>query len=188
MRRDQPELTAGALRLRAFADSDAIRVRELAGDPRVAATTLNIPHPYPERAAERFIADMNAGWWTGRNAVFAVIHPDDGLIGCCGLTIDADHRRAELGYWIGAAWWNRGYATAASRTLVAFAFAHLGLIRVFAAHFTGNPASGRVMAKVGMRFEGILRGHVCDRFSTQQDIACFGILRSDVTKDHTVSP
>ena len=178
MQHDQPELTAGDLRLRAFTDSDAVRVRELAGDLRVAATTLNIPHPYPEHAAERFIADMNAGWWTGRNAVFAVIHPDDGLIGCCGLTIDAEHRRAELGYWIGADWWNHGHATAAARCLVAFA--HLGLLRVFAYHFTGNPASGRVLAKAGLRFEGNLRGHVCKKNDVQHDIAFYGILRTDL--------
>jgi RimJ/RimL family protein N-acetyltransferase len=182
VRRDQPELTAGGLRLRAFADSDAGRIRQLAGDPRVAATTLNIPHPYPEHAAERFIADMNAGWWTGRNAVFAVLHPDDALIGCCGLTIDPEHRRAELGYWIGPDWWNRGHATAAARTLVAFAFAHLGMTRVFAYHFTENPASGRVLAKVGLRCEGVLRGHVCHWSGVQHDIAYYGILRSDLAE------
>jgi RimJ/RimL family protein N-acetyltransferase len=52
-------------------------------------------------------------------------------------------------------YWGRGYATEAARAIVDFAFGELGLNRVFAYHFTSNPASGRVLQNIGMRLEGL---------------------------------
>ena len=70
-----------------------------------------------------------------------------------------DDRRAELGYWIGVPWWNRGYATEAGRALLDFGFGTLGLHRIMAHHMMRNPASGRVMQKLGMTRDPREPGH-----------------------------
>ena len=84
----------------------------------------------------------------------------------------------EIGYWVGLPYWNRGYATEASAALLDFGFDVLGLNRILARHITRNPASGRVMQKVGMEFEGISRQHFLAR-GQFEDVACYAILSSD---------
>jgi RimJ/RimL family protein N-acetyltransferase len=74
--------------------------------------------------------------------------------------------------------WNRGYATEASAALIAYGFDELGLNRVLARHITRNPASGRVMSKLGMRPEGVMREHIM-KGDEPEDIAIYAILRSD---------
>ncbi|MFC3928130.1 GNAT family N-acetyltransferase [Streptococcus caprae] len=64
---------------------------------------------------------------------------------------------AELGYCIGQQWWNKGYVTEAGKALLDFGFQQLGLNRIEAIHDVRNPASGRVMEKLGMSYEGTMR-------------------------------
>jgi RimJ/RimL family protein N-acetyltransferase len=71
--------------------------------------------------------------------------------------INREHRRAELGYWIAFDRWNQGYATESNQRLIDFGFEVLGLHRIEARHFLRNPASGRVMQKLGMQHEGVER-------------------------------
>jgi [ribosomal protein S5]-alanine N-acetyltransferase len=151
-------------------------VERLVGDPLVAATTLNIPHPYPPGAAEAWIGSHGQD----ENAFeFALERRDDGaLLGAIALRVVPEHARAEIGYWVGVPYWNNGYATEATRALIAYAFDELGLNRVYAFHFPGNPASGRVMEKAGMRFEGELREHH-RKGEGYRSSRVYGIIRSD---------
>ncbi len=174
----QPVLETERLRLRPFCLDDAPRVRDLAGDPAIARTTLHIPHPYPEGAAERWIATHASTYYGGGGATFAVCLKDGALIGCAGLGATPAHRRAELGYWIGVAWWNQGYCTEAARAVIAFGFREMGLHKIASRHFASNPASGRVMEKAGMAREGLLRGHFC-KDGAMQDSVEFGTLNPD---------
>ena len=167
------------LRLRPFTLADAPDVARLAGDALVAETTLNIPHPYPPGAAEAWIGAHRAEWERGTALNLALERRDDGaLVGAIGLGVEREHARAEIGYWIGVPYWGSGYATEATRALIAYAFDELGLNRVYAYHVTGNPASGRVMQKAGMQLEGELREHLRkgDEF---RDSRLYGIIRSD---------
>jgi RimJ/RimL family protein N-acetyltransferase len=175
---EQPTLVTPRLRLRPFLQSDASVVQKLAGSRAVAEMTLLIPHPYPDGAAEQWIQQHEEDWNKQRNASFAVTLASGELCGAIGLRLDPEHGRAELGYWMGVPFWNRGYCTEAARAVVELGFTTLGLNRIHAHHFTRNPASGRVLVKVGMRHEGLLRQHVrrWDRF---EDLECYGILRSD---------
>lgn len=79
---------------------------------------------------------------------------------------------------MGVPYWGQGIATEAVAALIAQGFDTLDLNRIYATHFARNPASGRVMQKAGMVFEGILRQHLrkADRF---EDLVRYGILRSD---------
>lgn len=176
---EQPILHTERLTLRPLAPEDAPAVRRLAGAPEVAATTLTVPHPYEEGMAEEWISTHRPGWERGEQAVFAIVLRETGeLVGAIGLAIAPAHGRAELGYWVGVPFWGGGYCTEAARALVDFGFAELGLNRVHAHHFTRNPASGRVMQKIGMRYEGCLRQHV-RKGEGFEDLEAYGILRED---------
>ncbi len=167
------------MRLRAFGPDDAADVARLAGEREIAATTAHIPHPYAIVDAESWIAGHQATWDDDAGVTFAVTLREGGaLIGAISLRVERDHERAELGYWIGVPWWGQGYGTEAARAVMAFGFDELGLNRVFARHMASNPASGRVMEKIGMRFEGELRGHE-RRWGQFSDTRIYGRLRSD---------
>ena len=166
---DQPTLTTDRLTLRPFIADDAFDVERLAGVREVADTTLNIPHPYPHGRAAEWIRLHAPAWIDGTSATFAIVGNKTGaLVGAISLIIKREHRRAELGYWIALDCWNRGYATEASQRMIDFGFESLGLHRIEARHFLRNPASGRVMQKIGMRQEGVERDHVIkwDRFES----------------------
>jgi len=162
------------LLLRAAEPRDAADIRRLAGAREVAATTLNIPHPYPEGAAEGWIAHQAQGWEDGSDAGFAIFEREgEALVGGIGLRLASGHQRGELGYWIAVPYWNRGYCTEAAAELLRFGFEELALHRIHASHFANNPASGRVMEKIGMRHEGRRRGHVlkCGEFLDLEEYA-----------------
>lgn len=174
-----PTLTTERLLLRPFALEDGAQVRELAGTMAVADTTLTIPHPYPEGGAEIWIGTHAAAFEAGKGVTFAVVSRQSaGLIGSCSLVINAAHQHAEMGYWIGQPFWGQGYCTEAARAVVRYGFIGLGLHRVHAYHLARNPASGRVMQKIGMTCEGMRRQHVrkWDRF---EDCVEYGVLATE---------
>jgi len=176
----QPTLNTARLLLRPFAISDAPDVQRLAGAREVADTTLNIPHPYEDGMAEQWIASHRAGLENGTSVHFAVINQaDNTLVGCVSLMcISVALTRVELGYWIGVAFWGNGFCTEASRAVLDYAFNDLGLNRVWAEHITRNPASGRVMQKLGMTYEGRLRQHT-RKWGVPEDVEVYGLLRDE---------
>lgn len=173
-----PTLRTKRLVLRSFTLADAAEVQRECGRFEIADTTLSMPHPYPDGAAEEWIAAHPAVFAEGRGLSLKVTLAETGqYIGGIGLhDISERHRRAEMGYVINVSQWGRGYCTEAAAAVVRYAFGEMGLHRVVAMHLTRNPASGRVMQKIGMAHEGTLRHHVVkwDRF---EDIECCGICR-----------
>jgi RimJ/RimL family protein N-acetyltransferase len=175
----RPSLETDRLRLRPFTQEDAETVQRLVNDLEIVATTRALHFPYPEGAASRWISQQPLVWLEGRAAIFAISLKSSGLvIGATGLEIDAADERAELGYWMDPAFWNRGYTTEAAIALVDFAFRQLGLNRVSAEHMVHNPASGRVLEKAGLRPEGLLRQHA-KKWGRFHDVAVFGLVRED---------
>ena len=175
-----PTLLTERLVLRPFVADDGPAVERLAGAREVADTTLNIPHPYPAGGGAQWIATHAANWDAGARLTLAIAPretPDD-LLGAIGLAITREHAHGEIGYWIGAHAWNRGYATEAARAITGHAVAELALHRVQARHFTRNPASGRVMQKLGMRLEGVHRDAYI-RWGRFESVAVYGILASE---------
>jgi ribosomal-protein-alanine N-acetyltransferase len=177
--RQRPTLETPRLILRPFEMSDAKEVQRLAGDHAIADTTLNIPHPYEDGMAEEWIATHQPKFDVGELCNFAVTLRDTGqLIGAIGLVIKQRFAHAELGYWIGAPFWNNGYCTEAGRAVLEYGFTSLGLNRIHASHLTRNPSSGRVMMKLGMAHEGRLREHV-PKWGKFEDLEVYGILKSE---------
>jgi ribosomal-protein-alanine N-acetyltransferase len=175
----QPELSTERLLLRPLTLDDAPTIQKLAGDKAVASTTGRIPHPYEDGMAEAWIGTHQQAFEEDKEAVFGITLKEDGtLLGCIGLTINREHERAALGYWIGKPYWGNGYCTEAARAAVQFGFEELGLNRIYATHFTRNPASGRVMAKIGMTHEGCHREHF-KKWGVPEDLVTYAILRSE---------
>ena len=83
------------------------------------------------------------------------------MLGLAGLSdVDARNASAELGFLLEPGFWGQGYATEAAAAVVSYGFECLELNRIYARHLVSNPASGRVLTKLGMRQEGLLRGSV----------------------------
>jgi len=176
----QPILQTERLILRAFSLDDSAAINDLLADKEIAANTQLIPFPYTAEMATEWIEPQTKTWEEGRAAVFAVCLPDQSeqgtVIGVVGLEIDSIHERAEIGYWVGLEHWGKGYCTEAAAAVIEFGFEQLGLNRVFAYHMVRNPASGRVMQKLGMAQEGVLKQHA-KKWGIFEDVALFGILR-----------
>ena len=182
--RTAPPLLTERLLLRSLTLEDAQNVQRLAGDRDVASTVLNIPHPYEDGMAEDWIRSCYDKFKKDEGLHFAItLKTDSTLIGVIGLELEPENERAELGYWIGKPYWNHGYATEAACVVVAYSFEVLKLNRIYAYHFTRNPASGRVLEKVGMRYEGCRRQHT-KKWDNFEDSIGYGILKSDYDSLH----
>jgi len=174
--KQRPTIRTERLVLRPFVPEDAPAVFRLAGDREIALNTATIPHPYLEEMAEKWIATHQDDYDANKSLTLAI---DAGeLVGTIGLVFTPDEDRAEIGYWIGVPFWRRGYASEAARGVIAWAFEELGLNRVHAGFFIRNPASGRVMEKIGMTYEGTLRQHH-KKWGEYVDVSVYGILRAD---------
>jgi len=174
-----PRITTARLRLRAFTLADATDVQRLAGDRDIASTTASIPLPYEDGVAEQWIATHPRRFEQQMGLDLAITQETDGaLVGAIGLRFEREHDRAELGYWIGKPYWGRGYATEAARALVEYGFERLELNRIYARHLTRNPASGRVLHKIGMTHEGHRRQHE-KKWGVWEDDELYGMLRDD---------
>lgn len=116
------------------------------------------PHPYTRADGEDWLAHVAKQQPVTSFAIVVAGEAAGGI----GLAPQPDvHRRsAEVGYWLGQAFWNRGIMTAALRTFTDYAFDAHKLIRLFASVFSTNPASMRVLEKAGYTREGILKKSV----------------------------
>jgi [ribosomal protein S5]-alanine N-acetyltransferase len=154
-----PILDSGRLVLRPFRLSDASDVQRLAGDFAIADATALIPHPYPDGAAQAWINTHEYEYLQGKMLALAVTLKETGeLAGCVSIANEnKSNSSGELGYWIGKDFWGQGYCTEAASVIINYGFEEMGLNRIQAEHFARNPASGRVMQKLGMKQEGYLR-------------------------------
>ena len=170
-----PNLQTKHLILSPFTRDDIPELVPLIGAREVAATTRRIPHPYTTADGEKFIAQAQKG-----EEINLAIRLRDGLslVGGGILRPDLEHEHAEVGYWIAVPHWGKGYATEAAQELVRYAFQELGLHRVYASHTSNNPASGKVLARVGMKHEGQMRGHL-RKWGQYQDLEFYGMLREE---------
>ena len=178
--KQRPTLETERLIMRPFRRSDAPDVQRLAGAREIAAGTLRLPHPYGEGMAERWIGSHQETFERGEGIAFAVTLRGNGrLIGAISLmAISTEHERAEMGYWIGVPYWNQGYCTEAARAVIRYGFEVLELNRIQASHFARNPASGRVMQKIGMTREGCQR-QCFKKWGEFVDLVCHSVLRQE---------
>jgi RimJ/RimL family protein N-acetyltransferase len=157
------------LRLRAPVPADTDALFALRSDPVVQRYGSHPPWT-DRQAAVDWIARTTRALASGEHAQFAITrHGDDVLIGSCTLYgIDAQSRRAELGYALSPAEWGRGYANEAVTALLDWGFDALALHRVEADIDPRNTPSARALERLGFTREGHLRerwivgGEICD--------------------------
>ena len=141
------------LLLRPGFPEDAPALAAAIADEAIVRNLANAPWPYRMRDAEAFLASP-------RDPVlpsFLIFERTGGpprLVGACGLG-RRPSGAVEMGYWIVRASWGRGFATEACGALIDIARA-LGLAKLEAGHFVDNPASGRVLEKLGFQPVGII--------------------------------
>jgi [ribosomal protein S5]-alanine N-acetyltransferase len=175
----QPTLETKRLILRPFTLQDATVLHELVSAREIADTTLAIPHPYEQGMAEAWIGSHQEGYDEGNSVHFAItVRESSQLVGSIGLQIHPIHSYAEMGYWVGVPYWGNGYCTEAVGAVIKYGFEDKGLNRIYAVHFKRNPASGRVMQKNGMVYEGCLHQHV-RKWDAYEDLMQYGILQTE---------
>lgn len=130
-------------------------------DEGVVRNLASAPWPYSEQDARAFTA-----------LPIAPLHPrflitrarDAAVIGCIGIDpVPGEPDAIEIGYWIARPHWGQGYATEAGRAVIEIART-LGYVRLYGSHFLDNPASGKVLAKLGFTPTGrVVERHSCGR-------------------------
>jgi RimJ/RimL family protein N-acetyltransferase len=151
--RSIPVLETKRLILRAPLLGDAKAVAALANDVRIAENTARIPHPYRKSDADDFILSANRG---GETTFLITTRNGQGnaqVMGACGFT-QIDRHPPEVGYWLGAKFWGKGYATEAVRAVIDHVFSDLDCEALHAAARVTNPASRRVLEKCGFQWTG----------------------------------
>lgn len=132
---------------------DAPALAQAIADEQIVRNLSVVPWPYGLKEAEAFLGAPKDPCLPSFLA-FARTSADPELVGACGL-VRRPTGSVELGYWIARPHWNKGYATEAATQLIAIART-LGLPRLAAFHFLDNPASGRVLDKLGFTPTGLV--------------------------------
>ena len=176
---DQLVLRTARLRLRPLAPADARALYEVFSDPRVMRYWSTPPWTSIDAAQTMVERDM-AAMDSGKYLRLGLEHEGDArLLGMCTLfDLDAQCRRAEIGYGLAHSAWGQGFMHEALRALLAHGFGAMGLNRVEADIDPRNRASARSLERLGFRQEGYLRERwiVGDEVS---DTALYGLLLSD---------
>lgn len=170
------ELHTKRLILKPYTMDLAERVVELAGDESVAATTF-VPHPYTLEIAEQWIAAHQE--WIDNNSAFPmamIIKDTKELVGTMTLRVDSKHDKGELAYWVGKPYWDQGFASEAAQRIVEFGLEELNLHRIWSAAISTNPASTKVMEKVGLSYEGTLKQDIY-HWGEYKDIDVYGLVK-----------
>ena len=153
--------------IRPFRKGDEPELWRHADDPDVARNLRDrFPSPYTLTDAEGWVRET----LEQRPLTNFAITVDDRVVGAVGFMVGQDiHRRsAEIGYWLGRAYWGRGLATEALIAVSEHAFARHDLARLYAGVLPWNPASERVLVKAGYTLEARMRsaatkgGHTVD--------------------------
>ena len=146
------EINTNRLILRPIGDRDAQNISTLAGDIDIARMTSTIPYPYPVISADFFIMTNRENRRRGLCYNYAVtLRDNDQLMGVVGVFRRGEDTALELGYWIGKPYWNQGYTTEACSAVLREAQQSLGVTRIIAGVFVDNPASLKVLRKLGFK-------------------------------------
>jgi RimJ/RimL family protein N-acetyltransferase len=139
----------------------------------------SFPYPYTEMAAKQWIEIVK-----NENPInnFAIEYKGN-AVGGIGLIKQDDifRKNAEIGYWLGEKYWNKGITTKSLKSMIEYAFNTFDIIRLFAHVFESNVASIRVMTKCGFREEARLKDTVIKN-NTIQDCLIYSLLKSDLKK------
>ncbi len=170
---DTPRLR---LRLPEIADAQAI-FEQYAQDTEVTRYLTWQPHRSIEETLQ-FLKRLLSSWRAGEIFSWVVTRkPDSQVLGMIALRIEG--HKANLGYVLAKAYWGQGYMTEATQALVNLALAEPEIYRVWAVCDTENRASARVLEKVGMSYEGVLRRWIShpNLSAEPRDCRCYSLTK-----------
>ncbi len=177
-----PRIETDRLVLREPSEADLPVMPGVFHDREIYEYTRNIPYPYTPEDARACLRRYHALARDGAAVtLFAELRERGELIGLVTLALASGRPEAELGYALGRRWWGRGLATEASRAMLGHGFGALGLEEINAHAMLRNPASSRVLAKLGMRSVGVIR-NACEKDGRRHDAEGFVITRSEWTQ------
>lgn len=179
------EIDTERLLLRRFKASDAEAMfTTWANDPEVTRYLSWRPHGTLEVTKEIISSWINS-YGNQEFYNWAIFLKEAGkVVGSIGLVDRSDEdERCEIGYCIGKEYWNQGIMTEALKSVIGFFFREVGFNRIQAKHHKDNPASGRVMQKAGMKYEGRLRQYLKDKDGEFVDCDLYSIVRADLLHD-----
>nr|WP_070960834.1 GNAT family N-acetyltransferase [Hyphomonas sp. Mor2] len=139
--------------MRAPRAEDARQIACCVNDADMARNLARLPHPYAPKDALDWVAYADKARAQGREYAFVITHAEAGVIGSVGFN-RATGDAWEIGYWVDKAVQGRGVATEAAQALLAWGETQFGVSRFEAGHFQDNPASGRVLEKLGFKRTG----------------------------------
>jgi RimJ/RimL family protein N-acetyltransferase len=174
-----PTLATPRFQFRPFVLTDIQQLVAIAGEHRIADTTIGIPHPYTAEFARMWISTHGVSW-EGRHALHWAARKigDDSLAGYAGLNrIDMQRGQAELRFWVGVGVERHSDATEWSEAIVEFALTGLKINRVYALQLARHPLVGHVLAALGMRQEGLVRKRIHPG-GLVEDVICWSLLSS----------
>lgn len=177
-----PQLKTERLILRKLVMADAPDVFAYASDPEVPQYMTWDAHRSIEDS-EAFIRFTQERYEGGKAGEWGIVHQAAGkLIGTIGIVwCDSKNKRAEIGYVLAKPYWGQGFIPEAAAKILEFAFTDMGLNRVECCHFLPNEKSGRVMQKLGMKYEGIARQRILAK-GCYWDAKQYSILKEDWSK------
>jgi RimJ/RimL family protein N-acetyltransferase len=145
------------IELREWRLSDAASLAENANNINIWNNLRDgLPHPYTEEDGKQFI-EMALS--QPKPATLLAMVVDGKAVGSIGITLHTDVERisAEMGYFIGEKYWNKGFVTEAVKQMLAYSFSHFPLRKIYATPFDFNIASHKVLEKAGFEREAILK-------------------------------
>ena len=173
------EIQIGEYKLRPWHFNDVPALTKHANNKKLADNLRDtFPSPYTEKDSIEWI-HANLGVEPPTN--FAIVTKTE-AIGNIGAHIGPDIHRysAEVGYWLGESYWNKGVMTLALKAFSTYAFEKLGMVRLYATVFEWNPGSARVLEKAGYSMEGRLRKYVTKNGKVA-DALLYALVREDAT-------
>lgn len=174
-----PRIETERLVLREPTESDLPAMPGVFHDPEIYAYTRNIPYPYRPAEAEEALARYRRIAAAGEAlTLFPELRSTGEMIGLVVLILEPSSTVGEIGYALGRPWWGEGFATEAAGALVGYAFDALRLEKATAHAMLRNPASSRVLEKIGMRPVGIAEG-LCKKDGESFDAAGYEISREE---------
>lgn len=164
--------------LRIFHKADAQAVTKLCNNYNIFKNTLHLPYPYSIEDAFLWIEQHLDNYNANKSYEFAITDKENGeLLGAIALSNNQKFNQGEMAYWIGETFWGKGYATEAAQAILEFAFETKKLHKVFARYFRSNPASGKVLQKIGMKREGTFIDHIIKE-EKYEDLVYYGIINT----------
>lgn len=178
------EIITDRLLLRKFREKDAKDMFDNWANDEIVTEYLSWPTHENIETTKKVLKSWIDNYDNNDNYLWAITLKDkDQVLGSIGVNeISGEHEYCTIGYCIGREFWGKGITTEAFKGIINYLFNEVKFERIQAYYHTNNPASGRVMAKSGLKYEGRLRHYRKNTKGEFVDCDFYGIIKEDFIK------